>query len=380
MRPRQRTLPSGSTSPRNASTSATRHARLRVLAGHVDLEQAVDRLARARPRAGRTALSESTAWIRRTRPTRSRTLRLWTWPMKSQVKTSPYRSCLARSASVRFSPTSVTPPSPERRQVVRLDVLRRGQDLDVRARPRARTRARFAAMTAGSSTEHPDHPLAAGRPPVAPVREVPLAGRRSCTRPRPRRRRRRRLRAPAAAHSHRSARPSRTTSSPKRPLEHVADVVAHLVAARPRARPDRRGRPAAHRLDARARRSRPRAPASRREARPGGAPSARAIATGRQSAVSSTSGRPRRLVARPSDFGNGSTPGSRNLPGAGSLVHLAHVRAVHLPRHRRRRRSPPAAVDRPAPVLGDVRGVVGGERAQVERAERAARRRPRPAT
>ena len=56
--------------------------------------------------------SESTAWISRTRPTISRTLRLWTWPMKSQVNRSPNRSCFASSASDRFSPTSRRRPRP----------------------------------------------------------------------------------------------------------------------------------------------------------------------------------------------------------------------------------------------------------------------------
>ncbi len=46
-------------------------------------------------------------------------------------------------------------------------------------------------------------------------------------------------------------------------------------------------------------------------------PSSRATATGRQSAVSRTSGWARREVTNPSDLGNGSLPGSVNRPEEG---------------------------------------------------------------
>ena len=58
-----------------------------------------------------TTDSLSTEWISRTRGSTSFVLRLWRWPMKSQVKRSPQRSCLAISAWAVFSPTSVTPAS-----------------------------------------------------------------------------------------------------------------------------------------------------------------------------------------------------------------------------------------------------------------------------
>ena len=160
---------------------------------------------------------ESSAWISRTRPTMSRTLRLWTWPMKSQVKASSNRACLAIRASVRFSPTSVMPALAERRQVVR---PRRTWSPRGSRRP-GPTGLSHPGQVRGddgrrSSTEHPHHSLTAGRPAVAPVREEPLvadralAGHLDVGHPGG-------PRAPGRRRASRSARPSRTTSVPKRP-------------------------------------------------------------------------------------------------------------------------------------------------------------------
>ena len=74
---------------------------------------------------------ESTAWMRRTRPTRSRTLRLWTWPMKSHVNRSPNRvllggqgvgAVLAHQRDARLAKGG---------QVGGVHVLRGRQDLDI---------------------------------------------------------------------------------------------------------------------------------------------------------------------------------------------------------------------------------------------------------
>src|SRR5207342_2015695 len=155
---------------------------------------------------------------------------------------SPNRSCLARSASVRFSPTSVTPPSrsASRSSASTYFVAAR---ISTSGPTSARTRARFAATTAGSSTEHPDDALAAGRPPVAPVREVPLAAAdRALGRD---------LDIGDAGALERLPGGQPQVGPPgaddvlaEPAPEHLADVIAHVVAARPCARPDRGGAPA----------------------------------------------------------------------------------------------------------------------------------------
>ena len=170
-RTRRRAAPPRS---RNAATSLERHARLRVLARDVHLEQAVHRRVRAAPASWRHALSESIAWISRTRPTMSRTLRLCTWPMKSQVNRSPCRSCLASSASDAVLADQRDPALGQRRQVVgrRRTWWRPGS-----ARPgptRSRTAPGSRAIDGRIKHEQPHHPLPAGDAVVAAVREVPL--------------------------------------------------------------------------------------------------------------------------------------------------------------------------------------------------------------
>src|SRR5205823_3082735 len=96
--------------------------------------------------------------------------RLWTWPMKSQVKSSPQAACLAIRASLRFSPTSVTPPSARLgRSSASTYLVAASTSTDCPTS--ARTRARFSRTTAASSTL-PHHPLPAGDPGVPPMREV----------------------------------------------------------------------------------------------------------------------------------------------------------------------------------------------------------------
>ena len=116
---------------------------------------------------------ESTAWMRRTRPTRSRTLRLWTCPMKSQVKRSPNSACLAASASVRFSPTSAMPASWSAGSSAGSTYLVAAR-ISTPGPTCSRIRARLAETTAASTMQHPDHSLAARHAVVAPVREVAI--------------------------------------------------------------------------------------------------------------------------------------------------------------------------------------------------------------
>src|SRR6476469_1835138 len=114
------------------------------------------------------------AWISRTRPTTSRTLRLCTWPMKSQVNRSRCASCLAISASDRFSPTSRTPPSCSAGRSSASTYLVAAR-ICTSGPTRSRTSARFSAIRAGSSKQ-PHHPLPAGDAVVAAVREVAILG------------------------------------------------------------------------------------------------------------------------------------------------------------------------------------------------------------
>src|SRR4051812_3324321 len=55
--------------------------------------------------------SDATEWIRRTLGATSLILRLWSAPMKSQLKSSRCASCFATKSWARFSPTSSTPAS-----------------------------------------------------------------------------------------------------------------------------------------------------------------------------------------------------------------------------------------------------------------------------
>src|SRR3954454_21403402 len=187
------------------------------------------------------------AWISRTRPAISRTLRLWTWPMKSQVKRSRCASCLAISASDRFSPTSVTPAaaSAGRSSASRYLVAAR---ICTSGPIRSRTRARFPAIRAGSSKQ-PHHPLPAGDPVLAPVREVAVLGT---------------DRALAGdGNLLDAARAKRTLGAQPQvgaavadgvlaqaPRQRAGHVRAHLVAAGPRPRPDRGHRVVTHRRHA----------------------------------------------------------------------------------------------------------------------------------
>src|SRR4029079_12224509 len=109
-----------------------------------------------------------------TRPTTSRTLRLCTWPMKSQVNRSLCASCLVISASDRFSPTSRTPPSCSAGRSSASTYLVAAR-ICTSGPTRPRTSARFSAIRAGSSKQ-PHHPLPAGGAVVTPVREVAMLG------------------------------------------------------------------------------------------------------------------------------------------------------------------------------------------------------------
>ena len=204
-------------------------------------------------------------------------------------------------------------------------------------------------MTDGSTRSTPTTPWR----PVVPRSRLCEKNRsppQICTRPRPGCRRRPRLRAPAAPPA--TGRPSRPDHVLAEPApEHVADVVAHLVAARPRARPDRGGRPAGHRLD-------PALDDPGHEPPPAGvkqrqaAPVRSRDATGRQSAVSSTSGRAgqaRRRGRRTSGTPRRRAPGT--FPGAGSSPTSrtsapCTCQAIVAASRRRRRLVPPGAGSR----------------------------------
>src|SRR5690349_592831 len=191
---------------------------------------------------------ESSAWISRTRPIRSRTLRLWTWPMKSQVNASPKRSCFSRRASVRFSPTRVTPPSRSASRSAASTYFVAAR-ISTSGPTASRTRARLRATTAGSSTEHPHHALAAGDPTVAPVREEALAPADRAL-----------ARDLHIGHAGALERPPRCQPQvgpavaddvlAEAVAQDAGDILPHLVAARPRSGPDRCGRTAADDLHA----------------------------------------------------------------------------------------------------------------------------------
>src|SRR6476661_7586343 len=177
----------------------------------------------------------------------SRTLRLCTWPMKSQMNRSRCASCLTIRASDRFSPTSRTPPSCNAGRSSASTYLVAAR-ICTSGPTRPRTSARFSAITAGSSKQ-PHHPLPAGDAAVAPVREVAILGAdralaRNC-------------------HVLDAARAKRALGAQPQVGAAVADdvlpeaagqraghVLAHLVAAWPRPRPDRGHRLAAHRRHA----------------------------------------------------------------------------------------------------------------------------------
>src|SRR5690348_13973277 len=183
------------------------------------------------------------AWISRTRPTTSRTLRLWTWPMKSQVNRSRCASCLVISASDRFSPTSRTPPSCNAGRSSASTYLVAAR-ISTSGPTRSRTSARFSAIRAGSSKQ-PHHPLPAGDAVVTAVREVAVLG----------------ADRTLASNGHLldAARAKRPLGAQPQVGASVADdvltetpgqraghVLAHRVAARSRPGPDRGHRLAAH--------------------------------------------------------------------------------------------------------------------------------------
>src|SRR4051794_19699663 len=101
----------------------------------------------------------------------SLSLRLWSAPMKSQVKRSRCSSCLARSSWARFSPTSTMPPSARAgsssasRYLIAASTSTPGPIF-------SRTRSRFSRTRLGSGIEHGQAGLAPGHPVVAAVREV----------------------------------------------------------------------------------------------------------------------------------------------------------------------------------------------------------------
>src|SRR6185312_11822460 len=175
--------------------------------------------------------------IRRTRPTISRTLRLWTWPMKSHVKRSPWAACLAARASLRFSPTSVMPASwsAGRSSASTYFVAAR---ISTPGPTSSRIRARLRPIAAASAIEHSHHSLAAGDAAVAPVREVAVGmADRALARHGHLGRARRLERPPGAQPQVGPAVPDDVR--PEAGLQAPADVVAHLVAARPGAGADR---------------------------------------------------------------------------------------------------------------------------------------------
>ena len=268
-----------------------RHTGLGLLAGHVHLQQAGDRPRPTAPAAGGRQTASRSAWISRTRPTMSRTLRLCTWPMKSQVNESPYRSCLAgqRVGSVladqrRRRPRPAPPGRPARRTWWRPGSATSGPTRSRPAPGSRRSRRRQA--------RQPHHSLAAGDAVVPAVREVPLGRCRWCTRRRPATWSRRAPRSARRAHSQRSARPSRTDVVAEPAAQRRRHIVAHLVAARPGARPDRATDRAADRVHAGLHDARlEAAPAGVHDRQPA-AVARGPRATGRQSAVSrSASGR-----------------------------------------------------------------------------------------
>ena len=91
---------------RNASSVVGRDAVLALLAGDVDLDEDAQ-LGRGMAAELRRARSRvQTEWMSRTSGAICLTLRLWTWPMKSHSKASPWAATFAWRSCARFSPTT----------------------------------------------------------------------------------------------------------------------------------------------------------------------------------------------------------------------------------------------------------------------------------
>ena len=153
---------------------------LRLLPRDVDLDE--DLGLRRSPWRSSCASTESlaTEWIQRTCGSTCRTLRLCRWPMKSNVRRSPQRSCLATRSCARFSPASVMPGVGEHADLVERDVLHGGEDLDVR---RVAPGARAGGGDLGADRPRGSRgPRSASRPWISSAMRRPPGARR----PRPR--------------------------------------------------------------------------------------------------------------------------------------------------------------------------------------------------
>src|SRR6185437_5879551 len=356
IRPRKRTPESGPTASRNASTAlGSTPDFVSSEATFTCSRQSITASGSRRRSSCSQADSESTAWISRTRPTMSRTLRLWTWPMKSQVKRSPCAACFAARASVRFSPTSVIPASwsAGRSSASTYFVAAR---ISTPGPTSSRIRPRLRAMAAASAIEHPHDSLAAGDAAVAPVREVPVGiADRALARDRDLGRARRLERPPRAPPQVGPA-VADDVGAEAGP-QALGDVLAHLVAARPGARPDRADDLASDRLGARL-------DDAGLEAAPAGVedgqPAAVRTGDGDRDAVGGEQHHGPAAQRRDEAVGARERLGARlEEAAAGRLLgHLAHLAAVHLPRHRRRGRIAARDGDGAAAVLGAPVGIV----------------------
>ena len=285
--------------------------------------------------------------------------------MKSQVKRSPWRLLLGEQLLGAVLAHQLDAGLGQRRQVVRVHVLDRRQDLDLRAdpladplevlphavqhapgpawRPVTPSSRRWEKYRSGwQLVQQVDVLDLARRPPRRARASITCAGR-ACAR-----RRRRGRSANCSQH-----------------------LGADLVAAAADPGPDRgRRRLARSAATALARRSRRPAAASRSAASPPGSPSD--SATGKQSATSTSSARPRlarEVAVHPRELLAAGLRVARSAVGPGPL---AQVGAVHLPAHARRARGRAA---RRGPGAGGSRvtalGLVVGEDAEVERLVRA---------
>src|SRR5918992_6326883 len=312
----------------------------------------------------RSADSDAIEWISRTFGAMSFSFRLWRAPMKSHVNRSRCSSCFARRSWARFSPTSWMPASasagrsPASTYFVAASTSTSGP---IRSLTRSRLR-----RTVSASIEH-DHPrLAPGDPVVAAVGEVEGGGG-----------------ARAAGEMLDLGDPGGGEPRVDHPtqVEHAAvggaphvlelgeDLRADLVAAAADARPDGGGRralePVHGLLDDAARE---------------GAPAA--VEYGRLVAVREGDGEAvgDQHEEAESPLGGEVAVHARELLAAGlgvdvlriGTVPLAEVRPVDLPAHHDPLGLHAGALSEPAPVRGDVPGLVVGEDAEVERAVGAA--------
>ncbi len=193
-----------------------------------------------------SAESEATEWMYRTRSTTSRTLRLCSWPMKSQVNASPMASDLTARSWARFSPTSVTPASARTASSSTGTYLTAAStSMSAGSRPAAsiwsRTRSRLARTVSArrpwirSTTPRP--PVVRSRRRHADASTAAPAARTACTG-----RCRDTALTPAASSWRRaiSLRSRLSAAADARVLgERRVDLVSDLVAARAGARPDR---------------------------------------------------------------------------------------------------------------------------------------------